>query len=183
MNKAKRKSCYHILPSVFLAIFLIVGCSASNVSTKTLTTQSINKMSDWAILPIANYSESPFAGEKVENIIEALLRMKGIRSVSKYPKLELPGEIPILDNDIRFQQGLEWAKSNKYKYCIYGSIEEWRYKSGVDRKPVVGFTLHIKDLNTGTVYWTGTGSKAGRGKESVSGVAKDLLSEMLARDM
>jgi hypothetical protein len=160
---------------------LLIGCSTANITTKHITKHTINKTSKWVILPIANYSESPFAGEKVENILESILRIGGVKNLSKYPKLEKPGEIPLLDNQFRFQRGLKWAKENKFKYCIYGSIEEWRYKSGVERKPAVGITLHIQDLETGKIYWTGTGAATGSGRESVSGVGKQLLTKMLKR--
>jgi hypothetical protein len=160
-----------------------MGCSSTNIATNNITEHRISKMSKWAILPIANYSETPFAGEKVENILESILRIEGVNNLSKYPKLEKPGEIPLLDNRLRFQRGLNWAKDNMYKYCIHGSVEEWRYKSGIEHKPAVGITLHIQDVETGKIYWTGTAAATGSSRESVSGVAKQLLTKMLLRDL
>jgi hypothetical protein len=174
---------YSLILLALLISALLIGCSTTNITTKHITDHKINKASKWAILPIANYSESPFAGEKIENILESILRIDGINNLSKYPKLEKPGEIPILDNQLRFQRGLEWAKENKYKYSIHGSIEEWRYKSGVERKPAVGITLHIQDIETGKIYWTGTAAATGSGRDSVSGVAKRLLTKMLEPDI
>jgi hypothetical protein len=176
-------SRYCLVLPVLVISAMFIGCSTTNISTKHITEHAINKKSKWVILPIANYSESPFAGEKIENILESILRIDGIKNLSKYPKLEKPGEIPFLDNQFRFQRGLEWAKENEYKYSIHGSIEEWRYKSGVERKPAVGITLHIQDVETGKIYWTGTAAATGSGRESVSGLAKQLLTKMLKRDI
>jgi hypothetical protein len=173
---------YCLVLLLLLISTFLTGCSTTNISSKYITEHTINKTSKWVILPIANYSESPFAGEKIETILESILRIVGIKNLSKYPKLEKPGEIPLLDNQLRFQRGLDWAKKNKYKYSIHGSIEEWRYKSGVERKPAVGITLHIQDVETGKVYWTGTAAATGSGRESVSGVAKQLLTKMLKYD-
>lgn len=174
---------YYLMVLLLAISALFIGCSTTHISTKHITEHKINKMSKWVILPIANYSETPFAGEKVENILESILRISGVKFISKYPKLEKPGEIPLLDNQLRFQRGMEWAKNNMYKYCIHGSIEEWRYRSGVERKPAVGITLHIQDLETGNIYWTGTAAATGSGRESVSGVAKQLLTKMLENDI
>jgi hypothetical protein len=174
---------YFLKILVLLMSVLLIGCSAINVTTKHTTEHKINKMSKWAVLPVSNYSESPFAGEKVESILESILIINGIKNLSKYPNLEKPGEIPLLDSQLRFQRGLEWAKDNNYKYCVYGNIEEWRYINGVERKPAVGITLYIQDVETGKVYWTGTASATGSGRESVSGVAKELLTKMIAHDI
>ncbi|MGZ5091639.1 MAG: penicillin-binding protein activator LpoB, partial [Burkholderiales bacterium] len=74
----------------------------------------------------------------------------------------------------------KWARSEGARYAIYGAVDEWRYKVGVDGEPAVGVALHIMDLQTNNVVWSGVGGKSGWSRESLSGVAQKLIRQLLA---
>ena len=61
-----------------------------------------------------------------------------------------------------------------------GSVEEWRYKVGVDGEPAVGITLQLIDLPSGAVIWTASGSKTGWSREGLTATAQKLLVELTA---
>ena len=74
----------------------------------------------------------------------------------------------------------KWARSVGARYAIYGAVDEWRYKVGIDGEPAVGVALHIMDLQNNSVVWSGVGGKSGWSRESLSGVAQKLIKQLLA---
>jgi hypothetical protein len=134
----------------------------------------------WALLPIANHTETPQAGARCEAITEAVLRTMGFTDLERYPA-EL-GADALLDPAERklAEQAMAWAKTREARYAITGSVEEWRYKVGVDGEPAVGVTLSVLDLKTGRVIYSASGGKTGWSREAVSAVAQKLVKEMLA---
>lgn len=134
----------------------------------------------WALLPIANHTETPQAGLRSEAIIETVLRSLGVRSIERYPA-ELSTEL-LLDPAERklAEQALAWARERGARYAVTGSVEEWRYKSGVDGEPAVGLALTVTDLQTGSVVYSASGGKSGWSREALSAVAQKLVRELLA---
>jgi hypothetical protein len=78
------------------------------------------------------------------------------------------------------EQALAWAKQREARYAVSGSVEEWRYKVGVDGEPVVGLALTVTDLSSGAVVYSASGGKSGWSREALSGVAQKLVKELLA---
>ena len=74
----------------------------------------------------------------------------------------------------------KWARSVGARYAIYGAVDEWRYKVGIDGEPAVGVALHIMDLQNNSVVWSGVGGKSGWSRESLAGVAQKLIKQLLA---
>jgi hypothetical protein len=62
---------------------------------------------------------------------------------------------------------------------LTGSVDEWRYKVGVDGEPVVGVALSIIDLANGETLWTGSGGKSGWSREALSAVARQLMRRLI----
>lgn len=133
----------------------------------------------WALLPIANHSETPQAGARCEAITEAVLRTMGIKDLERYPA-EL-GSDALLDPAERklAEQAMAWARTRDARYAVTGSVEEWRYKVGVDGEPAVGLTLSVIDLGTGRIIYSASGGKSGWSREAVSAVAQKLVKELL----
>ena len=80
--------------------------------------------------------------------------------------------------DVTLEKALAWARGNGLRYGLTGSVDEWRYKVGVDGEPAVGVSLQLLDITTGAVVWTATGSKSGWSREALSAVAHKLLDEL-----
>src|SRR5690606_10564968 len=77
------------------------------------------------------------------------------------------------------KQALEWAQNSGARYALTGSVQEWRYKVGLDGEPVVGLTLNLIDLSDASVVWSATGSRSGWSRSSLAGVGQTLIKDML----
>ena len=133
----------------------------------------------WVVLPFANATETPFAGQRAEAIGEGLLRSLGVADVQRYPAQ--------LASDNLFENGapkdtdkaLEWARGQNARYAITGTVDEWRYKVGVDGEPAVGVALSVVDVSTGRTVWSGVGAKSGWSRDALSAVAQKLMKSLL----
>jgi polysaccharide biosynthesis protein PelC len=163
----------------FLVVLMAVlagGCKI--VDSGSIAT--IERNTKWVMLPVLNHTEVPQAGLRAEAITEALLRAQGVNDLTRYP--------PTLNPDTLFEpaerkvmaEADKWARTQGARYAIYGAVDEWRYKVGIDGEPAVGVALHIIDLQSNAVVWTGVGGKSGWSRESLSGVAQKLIKELLA---
>jgi len=132
----------------------------------------------WALLPIVNHTQTPQAGLRAEAILESLVRSRGVSKLRKYPSalnsesLFEPVERSAVD------EALKWARGEQAVYALTGTVDEWRYKVGVDGEPAVGITLQLIELPSGNVLWSATGSKTGWSREALSAVAQKLISRL-----
>ncbi len=168
----RKQLTLHILLLVTMAL---AACStldrseAPKVSSKGL----------WVVLPFANNTETPLAGSRAEAIAEGLLRSNGISKLRRTPAS--------LQQDALFEPGdrtqqesaLEWAREQGAHYALTGSVDEWRYKVGVDGEPAVGIALSIIDVPSGETLWSGVGGKSGWSREALSAVAQQLMRSLL----
>ncbi len=160
-----------------VSLGLLQACTTTQVQSIPV---ELDKGAAWALLPILNHTETPQAGLRAEAILESLIRTGGIRNLKRYPAS--------LNNESIFdpverkaqEQAIAWAKNEKIRFGISGTVDEWRYKVGVDGEPAVGLTLQIIDLNSGAIIWNAAGSKSGWSREALSAVAQKLIAEMTA---
>ena len=165
---------------------LIVMLLAALVGAGCVTTDSsgfgtpIDGNAKWVMLPILNHTDVPQAGLRAEAITEGLLRSGGVNNMVRYPA--------VLSQDTLFEpserkvyvEAEKWAKTQGARYAVYGAVDEWRYKVGIDGEPAVGVALHIIDLSNDQVVWSGVGGKSGWSRESLSGVAQKLIRQLLS---
>jgi hypothetical protein len=156
---------------------LLASCSVYKIQK----TAPFKSSAQWVILPLINHSDTPEAGARAVDIATTLLlAKKGINALSTYvPESTEDQSLPELNQHKTLLKAQKWAKDKKYQFAIGGSVQEWRYKSGLDAEPAVGITLNVTDLSTGKVVWAASGSKTGWGRESVSGVAHKLMSNLI----
>lgn len=141
-------------------------------------TQTLYRNSGWAVIPFANYSETPQAGMRAAAIASGLLAHKGI---SKLAAGTPAGSDNLLDNDMpNLESSLEWAKSQGARYALTGAVHEWRYKVGLDGEPAVGLTMQLVEVSSGKIIWSAVGAKRGWGHMALSAVGVDLSEELLA---
>ena len=154
---------------------LLAACSTIQVGTAP----ALERGAKWAILPFVNQTETPQAGLRAESIAENLLRADGISNMKKYPSglntetLFEPADRKQLD------AALVWARGENIKYALIGSVDEWRYKVGIDGEPAAGVTLQLIDVQSSDVLWAASGGSTGWSRESLSGVAQKLISKLL----
>ena len=161
---------------VVLMAVLAAGCKI--VDSGSVAT--IERNAKWVMLPVLNHTEVPQAGLRAEAITEALLRSNGVNDLTRYPSTLNPDTLFEPAERKVMAEAEKWARSQRARYAIYGAVDEWRYKVGIDGEPAVGVALHIMDLESNAVVWTGVGGKSGWSRESLSGVAQKLIKELLA---
>lgn len=133
------------------------------------------------MLPFLNRSETPLAGERAEAIALSVLREKGVSQLQLYQPQPEPNGLPVLDDVKRLSDATDQAIERGMRYAIAGSVEEWRYKAGLDGEPAVGLSMRLVDLSSGEILWSGSAARSGWSRESLSGTAHKVLEELALR--
>jgi hypothetical protein len=167
-----------VLATLALTLALTAGCMVREVQTGP----ALDRRSSWVLLPLRNQTETPQAGERAEAILSTLLRSHGLDDLADYGAPgEGAGELPELDERRRADRALAWARTKGYHYAIGGSVEEWRYRNGLDGEPAVGLTLRVVELPGGKVVWSASGAQAGWGRDTLAGTAQRVLRSLLSQ--
>jgi len=165
----------YLLRCVFVALLVMqAGCSVYEIQDS----KPMDISAKWIMLPFINHSDTPEAGERAADIAMTLFHTKGLIQLKRY----VPGEnelLPELNQQKALQQAIAWALQQGYVYAVTGSVQEWRYKSGLDAEPVAGITLNVVDLQTQQMIWSASGSRTGWGRENVSGLAHKLMGVLI----
>lgn len=166
------KNQLHLSLILSLTFLLMAGCSV----IQSQEGSPVPEDGQFAVLPLINLSQTPQAGDQAASVLSAILRAKGSNNVTLY----LPDDRnPLLyESRGRQQTALSSARNNGAEYFFTGTVEEWRYKSGLDGEPAVGITLEIRSAADNRVIWSGTSARTGWGRESVSVTAHKVLDEL-----
>ncbi|EJN08998.1 hypothetical protein [Herbaspirillum sp. YR522] len=171
-------SCLAVLRMAALAVlaFALAACSTTDIGRAP----ALPADASWALLPFANHTETPQAGLRAESIAENVLRANGVANLRRYPA-SLNNETLFEPMDRKqMEAALEWAHSENLSYALTGTVDEWRYKVGIDGEPAVGLTLQLVEVASGKVVWAAAGGKSGWSREALSAVAQKLARTLLA---
>ncbi|GKS85200.1 penicillin-binding protein activator LpoB [Acidovorax sp. SUPP2522] len=157
------------------ALLLLAACSTIDRGEPP----ALERNATWVVLPFANHTETPLAGNRAEAIAQALLHARGVGRIQRYPTTTQQEALFDAGDAKRQQEVLAWAREQQAKYALTGAVDEWRYKVGVDGEPAAGVTLQIIDVASGDTIWSGTGGKSGWSREALSGVAQKLIRDLL----
>ena len=155
---------------ISLIIFFLFFISCAGVINKG--SFKVDRKATYAVIPFENYTETPLAGFRVAAITEGVLKSKGIKVIRiwnysyKEPSEE---ELRIFFEKAR----------NKADYIVSGTVNEFRYKTGIDGEPAVSITLYIYETKTGKRIYTGTASASGWAHESLGTVTQKLINKLL----
>jgi len=166
------------LPLLYAAALAVLmgGCT---ITDRSPNTTPLDTQAKWALLPIANHTDTPQAGLRAEAIVDGVLRARGVKSLARYPATLNP-EALFEASERRVQEDArKWAREQGARYGVYGAVDEWRYKVGVDGEPAVGLALHIVDLQSDEVVFSAVGAKSGWSRDALSGVAQGLVRDLL----
>ncbi|MCS7101673.1 MAG: penicillin-binding protein activator LpoB [Burkholderiaceae bacterium] len=154
----------------------LAGCTTLDVAPARAALQ---RDATWAVLPLANRTETPAAGLRAAAVVEAVLAARGLNLAQ--PPADLAAET-LFDPPPRdaADKGLAWARAHDVRYVVTGAVTEWRYKVGVDGEPAVGLTLQVLDVATGRLLWSAAGARSGFSREPLAGVAQKLVRELTA---
>jgi len=165
---------------VLVALFAALSTTAcSSTVTRSQRTDRPRVRARWVLLPFVNHSETPQAGERVEAMLGTILRARGVPSLDSYVAPKDDESRLMVSDRQRLEESLGWAKGQKFEYAVTGSVEEWRYKAGIDGEPAIGITVRIVDLSSNRVVWSSSGSKTGGAGDNASGTALKLLDAMM----
>ena len=170
-----------ILKMLVLGLFLTILSGCAPMIQSTVSQDPLDRNARWVILPIANNTDTPQAGLSAEAMAEHQLRNRGVVNLQRYPSA--------LSRDSLFEpterkvteEAIKWAKDQGIRFGVLGSVEEWRYKVGIDGEPAVGVTLQVMDLSADRVVWSASGAKSGWSRQALAGVAQALLTDLFAR--
>jgi PBP1b-binding outer membrane lipoprotein LpoB len=159
--------------------FWLAGCSATTLSANPAP--KLDMAASWVLLPSINNTETPQAGGRLDSITASLMRARGV-NLSMYAASG-QGDDGAFDSADRHQQqqALERASKQGFRYAVAGSVNEWRYKVGVEGEPVAGISLSIIDVASGRVVWSGSAARTGSSQRAVSATAQDLVNSLLDR--
>ena len=157
------------------ALVLLAACT----TTDRGRAPALERQATWAVLPFANHTETPLAGNRAEAIAEALLHAQGVGRVLRHQPTTQQEALFDAGDARRQQEALAWAREQQARYALTGAVDEWRYKVGVDGEPAAGVTLRIIDVASGDTLWTGAGGKSGWSREALSAVAQKLIRDLL----
>lgn len=158
---------FYSLLSIFI-LLLTLSC-ASVINKEPFKG---NKTATYAVIPFENYTETPLAGYRVAAITEGVLKSKGFKIIRiwKYSYNE-PTEEELKK---LFNKAKESAD-----YVVYGTVNEFRYKTGIDGEPAVSITLYIYDSRSGKRVFAGTASTSGWAHESLGTVTQKLINKLI----
>jgi TolB-like protein len=160
-----------------LATLALAGCASTIQSTPTSTV--LDRTQSWVLLPLVNNTETPQAALSAEAMLEPLLHAQHVTDLKIYPTTVLQDSL-FEPNERKLVDGaLTWAKEQGARYGLSGSVQEWRYKAGIDGEPAVGITLKVFDLSSGAVVWSATGARSGWGRDALAATAQSLLADLL----
>jgi polysaccharide biosynthesis protein PelC len=166
---------------LLLATLAVAGCTGYSTSSSQSPGVSLEGEQKWVMLPMVNHTDTPQAGLAAEAIAEHALRVRGVGNIVRYPaalsrdSLFEPAERRVVE------EAQKWAREQGVRYGLTGVVEEWRYKVGIDGEPVAGLTLQVIDIASGRVLWSASGARSGWSRESLSGVANQLLGDMMGK--
>ncbi|MBA4360907.1 MULTISPECIES: hypothetical protein [Pseudomonas] len=159
--------------SLALAVLFVAGCASFTGDTSP----NFARTAKWGTVPMINYSQTPQAGERAEQILLSVLSSHGLQP-RVYP-VSTQGEQALMDDNERLAGALDWARDQKLDYVVAGSVEEWQYKNGLDGEPAVGISLRVLEASSGRVLWSKSGARAGWSRESLAGTAQTVLDTLV----
>jgi hypothetical protein len=162
-----------------LLISSLVTPACGGTMTSVQRSTALRSGARWVMLPVANFSETPQAGERIESMLETLLRKQGIAALDRYPPIKEDDTHLVVSDRQRYEESLAWARAQHFDYAVYGSVEEWRYKSGVEGEPAVGLSVRIFDLKNNRVLWSGSGARTGGRSDNASETALTILDSLV----
>jgi hypothetical protein len=173
-SKAKICSTFLVLAALGLG-----GCATAQFNSAASPhpdTQAV-----WCVLPPINSTSTPYAGERVQQQLAALLGARGLPHVLLAPADGDSGPLPIDTGAKEQPQALQWAQRHEARYALEGSVDEWDYKVGLDGQPAVGVTLRLLDLESGKVIWSGAAAASGGSREGLAALSERTLAGLLER--
>ena len=161
--------------AALLAASALSGCATLSATRAP----GVDLQASWVLLQVDNNTETPQAGARLDSLTASLLRVHGVRNLTLYPAARNGDGLFEQADRAAQEKAMAWAREQQARYAVSGSVDEWRYKVGLDGEPAAGITLTVTDLGSGQVIWSGSAARTGWSREAVSGVAQKVVNELL----
>lgn len=155
---------------ILILASIVSSCSTLVINSKNVT---LNQDASYMICSFNNYTETPDAGKRVASMLNGILLSKN------YKVLDACQLGSKNDINMNIEEMLNNAKEKGIKYVITGSVNEFRYKTGIEGEPAVSLTILVYDVASGKVTWSSTGSATGWSNQSRTTVAQKLLNKLI----
>lgn len=157
---------------VFCFIIFISSCGVKVINiTNGL---NLKKEKTIAVIPFENFTDTPLAGCSVASIVEGILYSRGYKLKDKV--WSIPNSEPSKEDIEKIKQK---AIESGADLIILGSVNEFRYKTGIDGEPAVSLTLILYDVDTKSVIAGSTASATGWANESLGTIAQKLINKVI----
>jgi hypothetical protein len=166
--------------SVMLLVIL-TGCASTKINSAYQGVQ-LMPSSQWGAVPLVNNTTTPQAGQQATAMMAGLLYDRGVNKVTTYQSNVSCDRLLICPSQAVSMNTIQaWARHNGIRYVMTGSVNEWRYKVGLDGEPSASITLMLHDTVTGKIIWSAVGSRHGDSRDSLSKTGQVLIDQMLNR--
>jgi hypothetical protein len=159
-------------------ILIVSGCSTASIVVTDKALPKLYKKDDngtmkkshvkVSLFRFNNYTDTPRAGMRAASIVEGMLITKGYKVKSH-----------INGKTLSLKKAKKIAKHDGSKYFMFGGVNEWRYKTGIDGEPAVSIQCNLYKTKNMKLVWSATGSDSDWGNASIGTTAQDLLTEMI----
>ncbi|GAB6077482.1 hypothetical protein [Hydrogenobaculum acidophilum] len=154
---------------VLIDISLLFYSCAGTIKIYDKNTTSVwNKNNVYAVLPFINYTETPQAGKRVASLLYAIMISKGYKIKDNVMYLK--------SKNLRSME--KKAFKHGANYVVTGTVNEYRYKTGIDGQPAVSISLLVINKDN-KVVWSSTGAKTGFINSSLGKITTELLENMV----
>ncbi len=155
--------------SIVVSVFALMSCAKVVDNERFI----LNKGKSYAVLPFENYTDTPLAGYRVASVFESVLRSRGYRVTER---------VWLFKEQEPTRKELEkYLKeaSERADYVVMGSVNEFRYKVGVDGEPAVSISVWLIESSTGRSVGGATLSASGWSHESLGTVTHELVRTLI----
>jgi TolB-like protein len=149
----------------YILVLIFLGCSKVSLPGYHFK----NKNVKIAVLPYKNYSDTYLAGYRVASILSSVLRAKGYNVINS---VVLKSENPKTDINELINK-----YKNKADYIVFGSVNEFKYKTGIDAQPAVSITTNIYDTKKNKIIYSFSSSNSSWSFDSITTVTQKILEE------
>ena len=162
------------LNSLRFFILLIIGIMIFGCTRIDKVTVFPGKKEElFAVIPFENYTITPLAGYRVATILEGVLRSKGYNLLNRVWNYK--DEEPTAKD---FDFWIKRAEKKGANIIILGSVNEFRYKTGIDGEPAVSITIYFYDVRRKKIIWSATVSSSGFSFSSLGVLCQELLEKV-----
>lgn len=163
---------------VLIAVMLMIAVAGC---THVRSSKGVNLSGEgtWLVLPLVNRTATPQAGLRASAIVEAVLYRRGVAQVEVYPETDSAGVLFEASSSASRNKMAQWVGTQNARYVVSGVVHEWRYKTGVDGEPAAGVMLEIRELPSGKVVYSGTASRAGWARDSLSEIGQKVIDKLI----